>query len=93
MKTGKNTSNRVCDVYPIARRFTVSPVRSQRCGSVKACLCSTATRLAPPIVDLLLDILVWLFRIRDDAPSDLVFGSPIHMRLPQGDGPPGDGHA
>lgn len=93
MKTGKNTSRRFCDVNPNASRSTCSPVRSPRRGSLKARLCSAATRLANPLVDLLLDIFVWLFRIRDDDPGDLVFNSPIPTRVPQRDIPAGGGHA
>ena len=88
MKTGKNTSWRFYDADLIARRSTRFPARRPRRR-----LCSAAMQLATPLVDLLLDIFVWLFRIRDDAPGDLVFSSPIHTRLPRWDVPAGDGHA
>ena len=82
MKTGKETSCRSYDAAPSARRPTGYPARSPRRGSPKARLRAAATRLAAPLVDLLLDILLWLFRIRDDALGDLAFSSPIQARLP-----------
>jgi len=66
MKTGKNTSWRFYDADLIARWSTRSPARRPRLR-----LCSAA-QLATPLVDLLLDIFVWLFRIHDDAPVDPV---------------------
>lgn len=93
MKLHKNTPRRFYDADPIPRRSTGSPARSPRRDSLKARFCSAATRLANPLVDLLLDILVWFFRIRDDAPGDLVFNSPIPTLVPQRDIPAGGGHA
>lgn len=87
MKTGKNTSGRFYDADLIARRSTRSPARRPRLR-----LCSAA-QLATPLVDLLLDIFVWFFRIRDDAPDDLVFNSPIPTRVPLRDIPAGGSHA
>jgi hypothetical protein len=67
MKTGKNISWRFHDADLIARRSTRSPALRPRRR-----LCSATMQLATPLVDLLLDIFVWLFRIHDDAPVDPV---------------------
>jgi hypothetical protein len=87
MKTGKNTSWRLSNANLIARRLTRSLV-----GRLRRRLCDPALQLATPLVDLLLEIFVWVFRILDDAPGDLV-KSPIPKRLPLQDIRAGGGHA
>ena len=77
MKNDKNTSWRFYDADHTARRSTRPPA-----GRLERHLCSAATQLATPLIDLLLDIVVWLFRIRGDAPGDLVLNSPIPTRVP-----------
>jgi hypothetical protein len=88
MKPGKNTFWRLYDADLIARRYARFPARI-----AKRRLCSVAMLLATPLVDLLLDIVVWLFRIRGDAPGDLVLNSPIPTRVLLRDIPAGGGHA
>ena len=70
MKAGERTSPRFYDTASTICRSTDFPAQSTGRGSPKARLRGPAKSLATLLVDLLLDILLCLLRIRDDAPDD-----------------------
>ncbi len=62
MKTPTRTSRSFCDQGPTARRLTGSPGRS----SLKTRLRAAAGRISTVFVDLVLDLLMYLFGVLDE---------------------------